>query len=284
MDLLKIEDGEAITHGMITRSIENAQKKVEAHNFDIRKHLIEYDDVMNKQREVIYTQRREILAGQEIRESFLEMLDETIEEIVASYAIDKTPAVEWDWQGISEIVFKCFNLHLDLPQDSMGRLNPANFKDTLKEQAHTIFAGRVNEMGDELIDHLIKVMMLQAIDTHWKDHLLNIDHLKEGIGLRGYGQKDPKQEYKKEAYNCFMEMIIRIREEVVERIYWVQVEHPDEVEKIEEEQQQRSKKLVFNLSGDEERSQEPAKSARVAGRNDSCPCGSGKKYKKCCGK
>ncbi|MBC8017154.1 MAG: preprotein translocase subunit SecA, partial [Verrucomicrobia bacterium] len=284
MDLLKIEEGEAITHGMITRSIENAQKKVEAHNFDIRKHLIDYDDVMNKQREVIYSQRREILAGQEIRDSFLEMLDETIEEIVASYAIEKTSASEWDWKGISEMVFKCFNLQLDLPQEDMGRLNPTNFRDMLKEQAHAIFDGRVNEMGDELIDHLIKVMMLQAIDTHWKDHLLNIDHLKEGIGLRGYGQKDPKQEYKKEAYNLFMELIIRIREEVVERIYWVQVEHPDEVEKMEEEQQQRSKKLVFNLSGDEERAHEPAKSQKVAGRNDACPCGSGKKYKKCCGK
>jgi preprotein translocase subunit SecA len=284
MDILKIEEGEAITHGMITRSIENAQKKVEAHNFDIRKHLIEYDDVMNKQREVIYTQRREILAGQEIRDSFLEMLDETIEEIVASYAIDKTPASEWDWKGIGEIVFKCFNLQLDLPNEVMGRLNPTNFKDTLKEQAHAIFEGRVNEMGDELIDHLIKVMMLQAIDTHWKDHLLNIDHLKEGIGLRGYGQKDPKQEYKKEAYNLFMEMIIRIREEVVERIYWVRVENPDEVEKIEEEQQQRSQKLVFNLTSDEEHQHEPAKSQKLAGRNDICPCGSGKKYKKCCGK
>ncbi len=284
MDLLKIEEGEAITHGMITRSIENAQKKVEAHNFDIRKHLIEYDDVMNKQREVIYTQRREILAGKEIRNSFLEMLDETIEDIVDSYTIEKTPASEWDWNGISEIVFKCFNLQLDLPQETMERLNPTIFRDTLKEQAHAIFDGRVKEMGDELMDHLIKVMMLQAIDTHWKDHLLNIDHLKEGIGLRGYGQVDPKQAYKKEAFDLFMELIVRIREEVVERIYWVQVEHPDEVEEMEEEQQQRSKKLVFNLSGDEDRHQEPAKSQKVAGRNDACPCGSGKKYKKCCGK
>ncbi|HEY4745717.1 MAG TPA: SEC-C metal-binding domain-containing protein, partial [Desulfuromonadaceae bacterium] len=159
-----------------------------------------------------------------------------------------------------------------------------NFRDTLQEQAHAIFTAKAQEMGDELIDHLIKVMMLQAIDTHWKDHLLNIDHLKEGIGLRGYGQKDPKQEYKKEAYNLFMEMIIRIREEVVERIFWVQVAHEDEVERMEEEQQQRSQKLVFNLSGDEERPKEPAKSAKVAGRNDPCPCGSGKKYKKCHGK
>ena len=281
MDLLKIEEGEAITHGMITKSIENAQKKVEAHNFDIRKHLIEYDDVMNKQREVIYTQRREILAGQEIRESFIEMMDETIEEI-CGYAIDKTPAQEWDWQAIGELVYKCFNMHLDLPPETMSRLNPANFRDTLKEQAHATFKTKAAETGDELIDHLIKVMMLQAIDTHWKDHLLNIDHLKEGIGLRGYGQKDPKQEYKKEAYNLFMEMIIRIREEVVERIFWVKVTHEDEVEELEEEQ--RSRKLVFNLSGDEALPHEPAKSQKVAGRNDPCPCGSGKKYKKCHGK
>jgi preprotein translocase subunit SecA len=282
MDLLKIEEGEAITHTMITKSIENAQKKVEAHNFDIRKHLIEYDDVMNKQREVIYTQRREILGGQDIRDSFLDMLDDTIEDIADTYCIEKTPAQEWDWQAIGELVFKCFNLHLDLPQEMLSRLNPTNFRETLKEQTHAIFQAKVAELGDELVDHLIKVMMLQAIDTHWKDHLLNIDHLKEGIGLRGYGQKDPKQEYKKEAYNLFMEMIVRIREEVVERIYWVQVNHEDEVEEIAEEQ--RSRKLVFNISGDEERHQEPAKSTKVAGRNDPCPCGSGKKYKKCCGK
>ncbi|RII29311.1 MAG: preprotein translocase subunit SecA [Geobacter sp.] len=282
MDLLKIEEGEAITHSMITKSIENAQKKVEAHNFDIRKHLIEYDDVMNKQREVIYTQRREILSGQEIRESFQEMLDETIDDIASTYCIEKMPAHEWDWQAISEIVFKCFNMHLDLPKETLDRLNPTNFRDTLKEQANEIFQAKAADLGDELIDHLIKVMMLQAIDTHWKDHLLNIDHLKEGIGLRGYGQKDPKQEYKIEAYNLFMEMINRIREEVVERIYWVQVQHEDDVEELEEEQ--RSKKLVFNLSDEADKPHEPAKSQKVAGRNDPCPCGSGKKYKKCCGK
>ena len=283
MDLLKIEEGEAITHSMISRSIENAQKKVEAHNFDIRKHLIEYDDVMNKQREVIYSQRREILGGQDIRESFLEMLDDTIEEVVAAFAIDKVSPHEWDWQGISENVYKYFNLQLDLPQEMISRLTPVNFRDTLSEQAHAIFNARVNEMGDELMDHLIKVMMLQAIDTHWKDHLLNIDHLKEGIGLRGYGQKDPKQEYKKEAYNLFMELMFRIREEVVERVYWVQISQDgEEIEEIEEELQ--SKKLVFNLGGGEEHANEPAKSQKAAGRNDACPCGSGKKYKKCCGK
>ena len=283
MDILKIEEGEAITHSMISRSIENAQKKVEAHNFDIRKHLIEYDDVMNKQREVIYSQRREILGGNDIRASFLEMLDETIEDIGAAFAIDKVSPLEWDWQGISESAYKCFNLQVDLTQEMISRLNPTNFHDTLSEQVHAIFTARIAEMGDDLIDHLIKVMMLQAIDTHWKDHLLNIDHLKEGIGLRGYGQKDPKQEYKKEAYNLFMELMVRIREEVVERVFWVQINHEgEEIEAMEEEMQ--SKKLIFNLGGAEERSHEPAKSQKVAGRNDACPCGSGKKYKKCCGK
>ena len=282
MDFLKIEEGEAITHSMINKSIENAQKKVEAHNFEIRKNLIEYDDVMNKQREVIYTQRREILAGQQIRESYLEMMDETVEEIVSSFAIEKTSAEEWDWTAINEMVFKCFNTQLELTPEMIVRLNPDNFRHLLKEHAHTLFKARLDEMGEELTDHLIKVVMLQAIDTHWKDHLLNIDHLKEGIGLRGYGQKDPKQEYKKEAYNCFMEMIIRIREEVVERIFWVQVESSEEIEELEEEQ--RSKKMIFNVASDEERPKESGKAQKTSGRNSTCPCGSGKKYKKCCGK
>ncbi|HPX61937.1 MAG TPA: preprotein translocase subunit SecA [Deltaproteobacteria bacterium] len=282
MDFLKIEEGEAITHSMINKSIENAQKKVESHNFEIRKNLIEYDDVMNKQREVIYTQRREILGGQDIRESFVEMLDETVEDIVAKYAIEKTSAEEWDWGGITEMLARTFNLQLDLSQEMLPRVNTENFREMLSGQVHDIFRAKAEELGDELTDHLIKVVMLQAIDTHWKDHLLNIDHLKEGIGLRGYGQKDPKQEYKKEAYYLFMEMIVRIREEVVERMFWVHVESPDEIELIEEEQ--RSQKLIFNLAGDDERPREPVKSQKTTGRNESCPCGSGKKFKKCCGK
>ncbi len=288
MDLLKIEEGEAITHTMINRSIENAQKKVEAHNFDIRKHLIDYDDVMNKQREVIYTQRREILAGQDIRESFMEMLDDTIEDLVDAYAIDRTSATEWDWNSINEGMSKYFNTQLELDEETLHRINQESFRGLVKEQTQALLKDKISEMGEELTDHLIKVVMLQAIDTHWKDHLLNIDHLKEGIGLRGYGQKDPKQEYKKEAYNLFMDLLIRIREEVVERLFWVELEDPDEIEELEEEQ--RNQKLIYNISEEEEeeatekRSHETAKSSKSAGRNDTCPCGSGKKYKKCCGR
>jgi preprotein translocase subunit SecA len=141
-----------------------------------------------------------------------------------------------------------------------------------------VFQERLESFGEELTDHLIKVIMLQTIDAQWKDHLLSIDHLKEGIGLRGYGQKDPKQEYKREAYQLFMDLITRIRQEVVEKIFWVQIAREEDVHELE--QQQRKQRLVFNLS--EDVPQQPAKSNKV-GRNDPCPCGSGKKYKKCCG-
>ncbi|NJD39724.1 MAG: preprotein translocase subunit SecA [Geobacter sp.] len=284
MDFLKIEEGEAITHTMINKSIENAQKKVEAHNFEIRKHLIDYDDVMNKQREVIYTQRREILGGEDIRESFLEMLGDTVDDIVKAYAYEKDAPLEWDWESLSETVFRCFSLQLDLSREMVARLNADGLRSMLQEQTRTVLEQKAEELGDELLDHLIKVVMLQAIDVHWKDHLLNIDHLKEGIGLRGYGQKDPKQEYKKEAYQLFMEMILRIREETVEKVFWVRVEREEDVEQLEEEQVERSRKMFQSLTDNEERPAEPAKSKKTAGRNEMCPCGSGKKYKKCCGK
>ena len=279
MDMLKIDEGEAITHGLISRAIENAQKKVEAHNFEIRKHLIEYDDVMNKQREVIYTQRREILGGVELRESFLEMMDETVEDLVEAFAIEKVSATEWDWEGIMSATYQSFGFQFEMPDDVMDRLTPDIFRDVLREKVREVFQARLESFGDELMDHLIKVIMLQTIDAQWKDHLLSIDHLKEGIGLRGYGQKDPKQEYKKEAYQLFIDMITRIRQELVGKIFWVQIAHEGDVEKME--RHQRKQRLVFNLAGDEP-ARQPVKSSKV-GRNDPCPCGSGLKYKKCCG-
>jgi preprotein translocase subunit SecA len=283
MDKLGIEEGEAITHGLITRAIENAQKKVEAHNFEIRKHLIEYDDVMNKQREVIYTQRKEILAGNEIRDSFLGMVDDTVLDLIATFAIDRVPARDWDWQGATEAVYKVFGYHLDIPPETIERITPVNFDDLLRGGARQRFAEKLAEFGDELMDHLIKVIMLQVIDTQWKDHLLSIDHLKEGIGLRGYGQKDPKQEYKREAYQLFMDMMNRTREEVVEKIFWVQVAREEELERIEVEPPVQQQRMVFNL-GNNEPAAAPVKSKKNVGRNDPCPCGSGQKYKKCCGK
>ncbi|QSV44650.1 preprotein translocase subunit SecA [Geobacter benzoatilyticus] len=285
MDFLKIEEGEAITHGMITKAIENAQKKVEAHNFEIRKHLIDYDDVMNKQREVIYTQRREILGGEDIRGNFTQVLDDAIEDIAAAFAIEKVHASEWDWQAIGEAIYKTFAFQADFPAETMDRLSPESFRMLLREKVYEAFEAKVASFGDELMDHLIKVIMLQAIDSQWKDHLLSIDHLKEGIGLRGYGQKDPKQEYKKEAYRLFMDMMARIAAETVEKIFWVQIAREEDVERMEEEQQKQApKKISFNLGDEPAAPPQPAKSKKSASRNDPCPCGSGKKYKKCCGK
>ena len=287
MDMLKIEEGEAITHGMISRAIENAQKKVEAHNFEIRKHLIEYDDVMNKQREVIYTQRKEILAGTDPRGNFLEMMENAVEDISETFAVEKVPAAEWDWDGITGESFRLFGFQLDVPQETLLRLNPTNFQELLTQKSREIFDAKLESFGSDLMEHLIKVIMLQAIDQQWKDHLLSIDHLKEGIGLRGYGQKDPKQEYKKEAYQLFMDLITRIRQEVVEKIFWVQIAKEQEaverdIEQIEE-QQQKKQKLVFNLVEGGTVPLKPIKSSKSVGRNDPCTCGSGKKFKKCCG-
>jgi len=291
MDKLGIEEGEAITHGLITRAIENAQKKVEAHNFEIRKHLIEYDDVMNKQREVVYSQRREILGGEGLRDSFLGMVDDLISNIVSSYAIEKVPAREWDWQAIGEAVYKCFAYQIDLSAEMLDRLTPQGLEEMLRQVAKERFDQKLEQLGEELMDHLHKVIMLQVIDAQWKDHLLSIDHLKEGIGLRGYGQKDPKQEYKREAYQLFMDMMARVNEEVVEKIFWVQVAHEDDMERLAEEQeremerqrQAQQQRMVFNLV-EEEPVQKPVKAKRHVGRNEPCPCGSGQKYKKCCGK
>jgi preprotein translocase subunit SecA len=288
MDFLKIEEGEAITHGMITKAIENAQKKVEAHNFEIRKHLIDYDDVMNKQREVIYTQRREILAGEDIRQTFLEMVDEAVSDVVNGFAVEKVHAGQWDWDGIGEMVNRLFGFQIDLDAQTLDRLVVANFRELLKENVLSAFESKRQTLGDELTDHLIRVIMLQTIDTLWKDHLLGIDHLKEGIGLRGYGQKDPKQEYKKEAFNLFMNMITRVREDVVSKMFWVQVGNEEELEELEELEigQQKPQKMQFNLAPSDEEvvaPRKPAKSAKV-GRNEPCKCGSGKKFKQCCGR
>jgi preprotein translocase subunit SecA len=283
MDKLGIEEGEAITHGLITRAIENAQKKVEAHNFEIRKHLIEYDDVMNKQREVVYTQRKEILAGNEIRESFMGMVDDLAQGIVAAYALEKTPAREWDWDSITDAVFKTFGFQLDITPELMERITPVNFEDFLKASTRQRFTEKLTEFGEELMDHLIKVIMLQVIDAQWKDHLLSIDHLKEGIGLRGYGQKDPKQEYKREAYQLFMDMMNRTREEVVQKIFWVQITRDEDAGHLPfQEMEQPPQKMVLNLAPEEQSA--PVKVKKTAGRNEPCHCGSGKKYKKCCGK
>ena len=283
MDKLKIPEGEPIEHGMISKAIENAQRKVEAHNFDIRKHLIEYDDVMNKQREVVYTQRREVLAGEQLKDTYVSIVDETVEDMIASFCPDKTPAGEWDWDRLIEDYFNQFYFMPALENVDRSKATRDNLEKQLKDQAHDRLDEKTEEFTPEVMQQLMRVLLLQALDSQWKDHLLSIDHLKQGIGLRGYGQKNPKQEYKREAYGLFMEMMGRVRQEVIQKIYRIQLARQQDVEQLEA--QQRRRKIIMNRSDNEEQGKSPVtRDEEKVGRNDPCPCGSGQKYKKCCGK
>ena len=282
MDKLKLPEGEPIEHGMISRAVENAQKKVEGHNFEIRKHLIEYDDVMNKQREVIYTQRREVLGGEGVRETVESIVLEMVEDVVATFCPEKTPAAEWNLDSLALDMFDQFMIEPQLPTIEKG-LTRKELEETLKEQVMARLAEKEAEFTTPVMEHLMKVLLLQTIDLQWKDHLLSIDHLKEGIGLRGYAQRNPKEEYKREAYRLFMEMMGRIRQEMVNKLFRVQLRREEDVERMEE--QQRRQRLILNRVGADDQPKQPTtRDDERIGRNDPCPCGSGKKYKKCCGK
>ena len=282
MDRLKIPEGEPIEHGMISKAIENAQKKVEGQNFEIRKHLIEYDDVMNTQRKVIYTQRKEVLAGENLRDIVISIIDELIEDTVATFCPEKTPPRDWNWNTLGEDFYGLFNLLFVAPDNIDEKLTQAQLVKQLKAQVHHRLQEREEEFSTPVFEHLMKVLLLQVIDSQWKDHLLSIDHLKEGIGLRGYAQQDPKEAYKREAYGLFMEMMGRIRQEVIEKLFRIQLAREDDVERMEE--QQRRRRIEFNRVGGEDQMRKPViRQEKKVGRNDPCPCGSGQKYKKCCG-
>jgi preprotein translocase subunit SecA len=284
MDKLRIPEDEPIEHGMISKAIENAQKKVEGHNFEIRKHLIEYDDVMNKQREVIYTQRKEVLAGENIRETIEGIITEAVEDMVATFCPEKTPPADWNWEGLAEDFANLFYTPASLSDPAERGLAQATLEERLKQQVAARLGEREAEFTPPVMEHLMKVLLLQTIDGQWKDHLLSIDHLKEGIGLRGYGQKNPKQEYKKEAYGLFMEMMGRIRQEVIQKLFRVQLAREDDVERMEEAEQKR-RRLVLSRAGGAEQAPKPVnREEEKVGRNNPSPCGSGQKYKKCCGK
>ncbi|PNU19505.1 preprotein translocase subunit SecA [Geothermobacter hydrogeniphilus] len=281
MDKLKIPEGEPIEHGMISKAIENAQKKVEAHNFEIRKHLIEYDDVMNRQREVIYQQRREVLAGENIRETVDGIVTEMVQDMIDAFCPDKVQAPDWNWKSLIDDCHAQFFLRPTLPEPTPD-LTREQLEEVLIEQARQRLDEKRDDFTPPVFDHLMKVLLLQSIDSQWKDHLLSIDYLKEGIGLRGYGQKNPKEEYKREAYELFMEMMGRIRQEVVQKLFRVQLVREEEVEKMEQEER-RQRLAIGRTGGPAPAARTPKVNPEKIGRNEPCPCGSGKKYKKCCG-
>jgi preprotein translocase subunit SecA len=287
MDKLGMEEDEPIEHTMISKAIENAQRKVEGHNFDIRKHLLEYDDVMNEQRQMIYDQRKEVLGGEDVSYIVADMFEDLIAAITLEFCDDKTLSEDWDWDGISERVSANMGIELDWDDDVKKGLKSDTFEKNLLETMEAAYKAREEELGEETMRQLERFILLQIVDTHWKDHLLGMDHLKEGIGLRGYGQKNPLDEYKKEGFNMFNTMIERVREKTVSTLMRVQLARQDEMEQLEEEKRRRKTEMEMSRGAGNEtpaRQQPARREGEKIGRNAPCPCGSGKKYKRCCGR
>ncbi|PKN05328.1 MAG: preprotein translocase subunit SecA [Deltaproteobacteria bacterium HGW-Deltaproteobacteria-9] len=280
MDKIGIEENEPIEHKMISKAIENAQKRVEGQNFDMRKHLLEYDDVMNRQRQVIYEQRKKVLRGEQLWEDIDEMLDEVVEELIPDFIEEKQHPEEWNLKGLDDAIYKQFFLKLNLCDPEKG-LGIKEIEEAIVAAVKGHLKKKEENFGEALMHHLMTMIMLQSIDSQWKDHLLAMDHLKEGIGLRGYGQKDPAREYQKEGYSMFMEMIYRIKAETLLKLCGVQIQRDEEIEEMQEKQRQD---YIMSRGEDTPEPKTVKREHDKIGRNDPCSCGSGKKYKKCCGK
>ena len=285
MAKLGMEAGEPIEHRMITRAIENAQRKVEAHNFDIRKHLLEYDDVMTKQREVIYNQRREVLETDDIHALVVEMSGEVLQDIFDTHIDPEAYADDWDIPGLVDAVRQRYGVQMPLTPASLADFGRAELLEHLREHLDASYEAKLTEAGTEPFRALERFIVLQVIDKHWKDHLLAMDHLKEGIGLRGYAQKNPLNEYKREAFGMFVDMTDRIKNDVVEYLFKVELASAESVPVAHQRPHAPRNVEYRGALGDGETA--VAKTVRrqgeKVGRNSACPCGSGKKYKRCCG-
>ncbi|MFW5930253.1 MAG: preprotein translocase subunit SecA [Desulfosalsimonas sp.] len=281
MDKMGMGDGEPIEHNMISRAIENAQSKVEGHNFDIRKQLLDFDDVMNQQRKVIYEQRQQALSDESLKPVITEMIREKADEIVWEYADEKQPPDQWDLQGLSEAVYSQFNLKLNFDANQFEGKKPEDVSDVIYDAAMDLYSQKEEMVPEEDFRRIERIIMLQTVDSLWKDHLLSMDHLKEGIGLRGYAQQNPLMVYKKEAFAMFQEMIEKIKEETLKILFRIQIAPSAGVDELSEPKEQE---MTFSHGGGEAPARKPKKrTTEKIGRNAPCPCGSGKKYKKCCG-
>ncbi|NAZ29652.1 MAG: preprotein translocase subunit SecA [Caldimicrobium sp.] len=285
IDKLGLPEGEPLEHPWLSKAIEQAQKKVEAYHFDIRKHLLEYDDVMNMQREVIYSQRKEILKSESIKDWILSLIDETCEELVEETTSNERNLQPEEVETLVKRYQEVFATPLKLPENLTTNSEVIAYLQDFTKQK---YEEREKNIGSDLMRNLEKYFLLTTIDNLWKEHLLMLDHVKESVGLRGYGQKNPLQEYKKEAYHLFVSLMKRIRETTLS--YLFRIELREEAEKVQEmvleEGEIDESRLEFakkDVFAEEEKKNQPIKTEKV-GRNDPCPCGSGKKYKKCCGR
>jgi len=289
MERLGMEEGVPIEHGMVTKSIERAQKQVEGRNFDARKHLLEYDDVMNKQRETVYTLRRSILDGREGKEYILNAADEIVDYLVETHYPEDAREHPNEAELNAEL-YDFFGVDLQDAGVDLETTRRELVKDLIVDAVNKRYEEKEASIGSEMMRLHEKYLLLQVIDQQWKDHLLNIDHLKEGIGLRGYGQRDPLVEYKKESFDLFTEMMERIQDRVVKYLWKTEVVVEREGEQEEVQRVQRAlpppkpkQQPMYFSSGDSSQAQTVKRKEAKVGRNDPCPCGSGKKYKKCHG-
>ncbi|MGH8635774.1 MAG: preprotein translocase subunit SecA, partial [Burkholderiales bacterium] len=303
MDRLKMPEGEAIEHPWVTRAIENAQRKVEARNFDIRKQLLEYDDVANDQRKVIYQQRNELLEATDISETLQAMRADVVTAVVAAHIAPESLEEQWDVAGLEKALAQELNLHLPVQEwlKSESDLDEDKLRHRILDGAHAAYAAKIVPVEPEAMRHYERAIMLQSLDTHWREHLAQLDYLRQGIHLRGYAQKNPKQEYKREAFELFADMLERIKNEVTKHLMTVQVRTREEVEQAErlpavENVQYQHADYASAAAGGEmaegddvavaeaEKPQPFVRRSGKVGRNDPCPCGSGKKYKHCHGR
>jgi preprotein translocase subunit SecA len=289
MQSLGMEEGIPIESKLITRQIERAQKQVEARNFEIRKHLLEYDDVMNKQREAIYAIRRDLLEGADQREYILELANDILTDLMDQYAPREKSPDTWDLEGLRVSVGNQFGFDIAQLGFDFKTVRYEQLGEKIPDKVRAIYADKEKRFGPEYIRFQERMIMLQVLDMQWKDHLWSLDHLKEGIGLRGYGQRDPLIEYKKESFSMFEELRTRIEEETIRYLYLfepISQEEHDAREREREEARrkvQREKNLVYS-AGDSAAAAPSKREQAKVGRNDLCPCGSGKKFKKCHGK
>jgi len=292
MERLKMPVGEAIEHPWVTRAIENAQRKVEARNFDIRKQLLEYDDVANDQRRVIYHQRNDLLESNDVSESTQGLRERTLEDIIGQYIPPESVEEQWDVAGLEKALAAELNLQVPVRQwlTEDDKLDEDALKARVIETANRQYTDKVAAVDADAWHQYERAIMLQSVDTHWREHLAALDHLRQGIHLRGYAQKNPKQEYKREAFELFELLLSTVRSEVTRILMTVQIRTEQELEKAEEPvhlenvRYQHADQDEALAEANAEQKAQPVRVAQKVGRNDPCPCGSGKKYKQCHGK
>lgn len=283
MDKVGMNDEMPIENRMVSRTIENAQKRVEARNFEARKNILEYDDVMNRQREIIYEQRRQVLRGENMAESIGAMIDRLVDTVCDEAAHGETYPEAWNLDQLTLRLMEIFNFPDGVDTSEFPNMASEEVRDALKEKAHARYAEKEAEIGEAIFHDFERNILLRNVDINWMNHLDAMDQMRQGIGLRAYGQHKPIDEYRNESYDMFNEMTYNIQFDTIRMLFAVTIRRQEEVQQQEEKQEERTDILNARHGNEEPQKKKPVTVQKV-GRNDPCPCGSGKKYKHCCGK